>query len=411
MDDQSTQSLRLESRAEWKRNWRSALACMIGMGLGGSVTLPIFSLFILPLQHEFGWSRSDIANVFAAGFVTALLAPLVGALIDAVGVRRPLLMGLVSIALCYVGLAMMDGQLAVFYILVCLLLWTGLATTGMPYAKIISQHFDRARGVALAVSRSGMAIATALLPIVLYFLITTIGWRSAYLAMAAMIVCLNITAVYMWVRDPDHGADNSVVRVPRPAMAWGRVLRDKQLILLCAIAVFGYAPTIALQTQLQPLIVDRGFGGSFAATMVGTLGVASFVGALVTGALIDRFDARLVGLVFALLSAVGGALLLANVASTGLLVVAIVLIGLGLGAEIDLLAYLVSRIFGVAIFASVFGIISCVLSVAVAGWSMTLGYTYDLLGSYAPFLMLITGTYLVAGLLYPALAKGVQRLA
>ena len=86
-------------------------------------------------------------------------------------------------------------------------------------------------------------------------------------------------------------------------------------------------------SQLQPLLVGKGIARATAANMVGAAGAASFVGALVTGVLVDRFWAPAVALVFACGSATGTCLLALNGSLDGLVGLgAITLIGLGLGA-------------------------------------------------------------------------------
>lgn len=400
----STVTPKRAMRDEWAMHWRAGLACMIGMGLGGSVTPTIFSLFILPLQQEFGWTRGQITMVFTAGIVTAILGPLVGRLIDRKGVRRPLLVGIVAMAACYAGLSMMSGSLGLYYGLYALLHWFGLAATGLSYSKAISQRFDRSRGFSLAVVRSGMAISNALLPILLFFVIDESGWRSGYAAMAALIVLFNLTTAYLWIRDPVDNRDRAS-RDTQSAASWTSFLLDRRTMMLCTIAMLGFAPSIAIQTQLQPLLVDRGQEGLVAAAMIGVLGASSFIGALITGVLIDRFNAIHVGICFALLSAAGCALLTSGTIGSAGLLLCIVLIGLGQGAEIDLVAYLVSRIFGHEGFSSVYGIIACALSLSVTAWSMSLAFSFEHFGTYGPFLWVVAAGYVLTVVGYVFLGR------
>ena len=78
-------------RAEWRENWRAGLASFVGTGLGGAIAPALFSLFILPLEEAFGWSRSQITLAFTFTMIGGLSAPFVGRLIDRLGPRKPLL--------------------------------------------------------------------------------------------------------------------------------------------------------------------------------------------------------------------------------------------------------------------------------------------------------------------------------
>ena len=112
-----------------------------------------------------------------------------------------------------------------------------------------------------------------------------------------------------------------------------------------AMALVSAAMTSLIATFV-PMLQDRGYGVESAAWMAGSFGVAIVVGRVLVGSMIDRWWAPAVGFAFLLPAAIAVAVLAVVPLSAPATVACIVLAGLAAGAEVDLLAYLVSRYFG-----------------------------------------------------------------
>src|SRR5712692_5931037 len=101
--------------------------------------------------------------------------------------------------------------------------------------------------------------------------------------------------------------------------------------------------------HLVPLLTDRGVSPGIAALAISVAATGSFVGRLGCGYLLDRVFAPYVAVGFFGGAALGIGLLWSSVGSA-LAFVAAVLLGLLVGAELDLMAYMVSRYFGLRAF-------------------------------------------------------------
>jgi cyanate permease len=151
--------------------------------------------------------------------------------------------------------------------------------------------------------------------------------------------------------------------------------------------------------HLSPLLTDRGVSASSAALAASMLGMASFVGRLLTGFLLDRFFGPRVGFCLCT-AAAGGILLLARAGATAPGIAAAVLIGLGVGAEADLTPYLLTRYFGLRSFSTLYGFTWTAYAIAGAAGPVWMGKVFDATGSYASLLTLLSGATLIsAGLL------------
>ncbi|MYM00368.1 MFS transporter, partial [Novosphingobium sp. FGD1] len=185
--------------AEWSANWRTGLAAFIGMGLGTSITPTVFSIFVMPLQAAFGWSRGEIALANLASILSGIAAPFAGRLIDRTGTRRPLLASIVIVVLGWAMLGSMTGGIWQFYLFYAALSVGGLVTTGLGYSRVICATFTKSRGFSLAIGRGGLSMMSAVLPIALYAIISAYGWRWAYLSLAALTLFISLPIAWLWI--------------------------------------------------------------------------------------------------------------------------------------------------------------------------------------------------------------------
>ena len=144
------------------------------------------------MQDEFGWTRGQQAWYHNASIVAALLAPFIGAFVDRVGVRRVLLPAIVLLSVCYVALANLTPSILHYYVAMAGLVLVGMATTGVSFTRAVTSWFDQSRGLALAVSRFGLTIAGASLPIVVNSAIQSYGYAGGYYAMAAVALLIGL---------------------------------------------------------------------------------------------------------------------------------------------------------------------------------------------------------------------------
>lgn len=391
---------------EWRLNWRVGLAAFLAIGLSHGAYQSLSSLFVLPLQEAFGWSRSQIAFAHYSSLVVALAAPFFGRAVDRFGARRIMLGGMIMSVLIYVGLAAMNGSLALFYMLSVLAGVIGLSASGLTCSRVVSQHFVRSRGFSLAVARSGLALASAALPTILFAIIARFGWRAGYLAEAVLVLVVALPAVWFWIGHSRSPAGTGRLHPDPDLPSWLHLLRDRKVWFLCLGAGLGYAPATAIMTQLQPLLISKGVDAGSAAALVGMAGIASFVGALVTGSLVDRFWAPGIAFLFACGSAAGTCMLAWHGTIEGPLAgLAILLIGVGLGAEIDVVAYMVARYFGIRSFSTLYGMTVFFIAFSGAVGASMLGIAFDRHGNYDSALLGIAASFMAAGCIYLLLGR------
>ena len=177
------------------------------------------------------------------------------------------------------------------------------------------------------------------------------------------------------------------------------MLTRRFLALTLAGFCFALVVVPAVVTMV-PLLAANGISTGKAAAIASSVGLASIFGRLNIGLLIDRMPARFVAAGCACLPAVGYGILLARPGSAGAATVAALVLGLALGAELDILAYLVSRYFPIQNFGILFGAIGGFVTLAGSTGPMALNAVYDHTHSYQPALWALLPLCAVAALLF-----------
>ena len=370
----------VSQRSEFGRAWTVILAAAVGVGLG-TTGLPIYTTgqFIRPLEAAFGWSRS--ASTGGLIFLTigsVLMAPIIGTLIERFGVRRVAMLAQVGLCLGYFGLTLNGGSLGGYYAGWAVLAVLGAGTSPIVWTRAVASWFDRGRGLALGVTLCGTGVVAVVGPGVIGGIIAAYGWQAGFYALSAAQLVIGLPLVFLLFRARDEGpraaADAASLSgaTVTEAMTSSRYWRLLVAFFLISVVVGG------LIVSLPPMLADRGIPLADAGRALGLLGFAIIAGRLTIGWLVDRFPARVVAPVYVLLPALSCTLLAQGVAVTP----SILLIGLSAGAEVDLLAYLMSRYFGMRHYSKIYGWALSAFSAGAGMGPIFAGRVHDLTGTY-----------------------------
>lgn len=346
--------------------WYIAAASGVGLACGiATVVASTFGVFLGPIRAEFGWSQSEAFwAIFAVTLTSALLAPVVGGFVDRVGARRVILASFVCEALILASFSLQTTSLATFYLRYIVLAILGLGTTHVAFARVISLWFDRRRGLALGIALAGIGVGGFLWPLLSQYLIQLYGWRNAYVVLALVIACVAIPLVAWVVRDTPEALGQAVDgdASPRAAdaasPAAGVSLRQAARmplywLMLGTFFLIGVSVQ-SVMLHIVPLLTGRDMPPMLAALAQSMLFGALVIGRLATGWLMDHFFAPRVALAFLLAPITGIALLALGAGGTAAFAAAL-LVGLAAGAEVDVLAFLTGRYFGLKHFSSIYG--------------------------------------------------------
>ena len=402
--------------------WWVLLAASIGQIFGASNIL-LFSLgvFTRPLQAEFGWNRAQVA--FGATIILwsmVVLSPIQGYLIDRFGTRRVNLTTLPLFAAGLAGLHFLPPNIAVFYAAWFLITLFGIVLWSAPYNKVVAAWFDQRLGVTLGIANAGQGVGTALIPPFTQFLVSSFGWRWAYVGLG-LIMVIPFLFNLLLLRDkpadkhllPDGAQAKPGPQLNAASVEAGYTVREctRQPVfwlILVSFLLIGFMAGFIITGQV-PMLIDRGISPAKAASVGAVFGIGVVLGRLSVGWLVDHFFAPYV-MIGSMLCPVIGLVMYATGDASGTVFLWAALIGLGVGSENDLLGFSIARYFGRKSYGKLYGIYLCSFQLGAGLTAAALGALRTAYGSYSPGILVIAGGIVLVMLLSSRMGPYVFRV-
>ena len=389
---------------EWRDAWRPGVVALIAGAICWQMWISVSSLFVEPMQAAHGWSRGDIAYGQSVVLFCAFAAPLIGRQADRVGVRKVLLIGVSAMAAMYLILGTMGDSLTVFYLIYTCFALAGVSTTGMTFTRLVNRAFIHNRGTALAVSRLGIAVSSAVAPLLIYQVISHLGYRAAFVTLAVLLVAVALPLIFFWA--PAHegppGTKGAAYSKPDP---WRALLKQPKVLLICLAAGLNYGPVLSMLMHFKPIGISKGLDPQLAVEALSMIGVATIFGALLSGFLVDRIWAPIVACILNLLPAIG-CIALSQISDSKIAVFACAfLIGIGQGAENDIVAFMIARYFGMRNYGAIYGLGIISMGVFNSTCNAFTGWSYDHFGNYNPGLIEAGVSFALAAVCYLAMGR------
>ena len=393
------------------------LGCFLGMmGSSGSMLFTSIGVLIKPLSEEFGWARDQIsygATLITFGIIIGLLTS--GFLIDRFGARRVLIVSvLMSIIVVATG-PLYVSSLPLFYTMLVLASIVGGPTNTSGYARVIASWFDRRRGLFIGINACGMGLGFAVAPFITDMAVTAAGWKAGYYAIALFMFLVALPSVLFLVIDKPRdvglevdgvekaGPEGDESAIDEPSLSLKQAASTGTfwlMIYIVAVLAFALQGTLI---HLVPLLIDRGIESSTAALVASSVGLSMGVARMIVGYFLDHvFAPRLAMVVFSLASM--SIMLIVFTDYLPLYFLAAVLIGFGLGAEGDLMAYMVSRYFGMRNFAAIFSSVFSFYILGTGAGPAMFGRSFVEHGNYLQIHFISFGLMISAIILFAFLA-------
>ncbi|HEV8471276.1 MAG TPA: MFS transporter [Methylomirabilota bacterium] len=348
-----------------------------------------FAVLYLPLVHEFGASRAEVAAVHS----TVLLlggfgSPLIGWAFDRLGPRRIFQYGAVLSAVGFVA-ASHAGSLPALALTYGLVGGLGLCMLGSQANLMVAAlWYPRARGRAIAVADLGTGFgAFAFIPLG-QALVTTLGWRATLLVWAALLLAV-VVPLNMLQRLPAASVrprDAAVGETRRAEFTLRSALRSSAFWWLVLMRFCGACAFPLMNTHMVAYAIGHGVAPEAAATALGAVSLVSLAGRLTTGWLADRLG-RAPTLTLAYASAAAGIACLALMGTTGArgwLVAYVALYGLAQGSSGIVASAAAADAYAGRAFGAIYGWMSLAVGPGEALGAWAGGRIFDVSGSYAP---------------------------
>ena len=395
--------------------WWLLAGSVVAMALGSGVSFWAFGLYVEPFEDDFGWSRAEVSFAFSIALLSGGVAgPLIGRWIDMRGPREVILVGAVMTALTYALLAT-SSELWQWYAFSAV---NGVFRQMMffiPFQALISRWFARRRAMALSILGTGFSLGGVVVVPAMRLVIDSAGWQASFLfsglATAAIFLPLGLLLVRNRPSEVGARADGApAVEANAPAEALSGVslrtaLATPHFWLIGVALLFFFFGLFGMLVHQIPLYESFGISRGDAAAIVSITAAAGMFTRLAFGFIADRVG-RFEHLVIAMCAALGAgmAALLLDSGPAGISVFVVLwVIGTGGGPIIE--AILLTRMFGLAHFATILGAIVVVEEAGLVISPTVAGAIFDATGSYELALLLFGGTFAVAALLFAVVAR------
>ncbi len=380
--------------------WVIVAAAFMAQFVAVGVQTSVAAVFAPEIVEEFGWSRAEFFFADTMGqLILMVIAFLLGPRIDRFG-ARPIMLS--AAVICIPSLVLMSQVEEYWqYVLVRgVLLVTAASVSGFLVVSIaVSKWFVVKRGQALGWTSMGVSMAGLVWPtFTAVVLIEPLGWRTAWVVLAACYAVIFIPSALLMRRRPeDHGMlpDGGPTQL-KPAQiqmaerdASTSLTRDEALrtssfyliVLIFGISVIGI---FALLLNGVFFLREHGLSASQAPLAVGAFSLFSMLTKPPWGWALDRWDTRVVGFISFAIGALGFVLVI-NAGPTGnwwLIAAALAVMGAGIGGNIPIQDMFWAEYFGRRYLGAVRAIGFPVAMGINAMTPVLVALSYDIIGSY-----------------------------
>jgi predicted MFS family arabinose efflux permease len=385
---------------------RSAWIVAVGAAVGltvcfGPAFIASFGLYVKPIAAEFGWSRTQVSAIYAlVSVIGAVGTPFLGFALDRYGSRSIVVIASILLPLALLTLPFMPPSYFAFLGAGVVLGLVSIIASPAPYVSLLPQWFSARLGRAVAVAMFGSGLGQLGLALIHGRLLAVLPWRTSWILVAGLVAVVGIATALLTARDRPSvlAARRSHQAMDIAGAPLGQALRSATFWTAALSFFLVQMVTSAMLTHLGPLLTDRGWSIAQAAGLVGMIGLFSVAGRALSGALLDRYGFRPLGLLIFPLQGVG-CLLLASADGGAAPFIAAALIGLGYGVEADMLPWMLRRTFGLRCFGRLYGIAFGVVQLGSMFGPLAMGLSFDRLGSYATGLVFLASLSVLATLL------------
>jgi MFS family permease len=384
--------------------WWIVMGATAAFALNGGLYFYGFGAFFDSLLREFGSSRAALSGVVSLSRLEhGLMGPVGGFLVDRLGPRRVMLIGIVLTGSGFILIGRV-ASLSSFYVVYVLLVAIGAGLGfSTPLLTAVGNWFIRKRSKAFGIALSGVGLGGFLVP-PLRWAISQYGWRITAFGSGLVIWAVCIPVALLMRHRPERygyladGATEISMAGPgaeEPGFAAREALRTRAFWLLSAAFSLRVLVTGAIALHLMPFLLDIGFSWPMASGALGSVALISVAGRFGFGSLGDAFDKRYVMTALFVLMALS-LWLLANTTQLWQVVAFLVLYAPAYGGLAVLMQATRGEYFGRQAFGTIMGFMSLVLMVGTISGPLFAGYVYDVAGSYRFAFMVFAALCLIA---------------
>lgn len=287
----------------------AAVSFLALLGAAGFRSAP--SALILPLEDEFGWTRSELSVAVGVNILLfGLTAPFAAALMERFGIRRVVTVALLLIS-AGAGLSIFVTQSWMLVLTWGVLIGLGTGSMALVFAALIADRwFLKRKGLITGVLTAGSATGQLIFLPIVATVATDQSWRTASLIIAGLaLAVVPITAIFLRNSPADlgmtpYGSPADALPTPPPKSLVNPAKRAIQVLgraakvrtfwaLVAGFAICGATTNGLIGTHFIPSAHDHGMAEPVAAGLLAVVGIFDVVGTIASGYLTDRVNPRI----------------------------------------------------------------------------------------------------------------------
>ena len=354
-----------------------------------SIALPD-SVYQLPVTEALGVSRTEFSLIFSIRSVTTLLGNLVyGRIYRRWGTGRMMLCGSALMAAAYV-LYSQANSIWLFYVGAVIYGAGNTMMSATTLTVIMNSWFTRAAGLLMGIVFAGSSFGGALLSPLAAKNIARFGYSGSYLFTAGMaVVCALPILLFAYERRQETlpAAEEETPLQKQQPLSW-RGFFSLPVVPAALALCFVLGLTIyPMEVSIAAHLADRGFPADFSAGVLGMCLLVSAVGKILLGSLYDKYGINatiIAGFGFFL----GGAALFTVMNSYLLVYAFIAVFGMSIASIVSFAPFLAKSILSAQDYGAYAGLFSAVVAAGNTVGFIAMGRSYDMLGSYIPYVVL-----------------------
>ena len=299
----------LKRRFPFFYGWIILVASGLAIFISGPGQTYVVSIFIDPMLDDLGWSRNLYTGLYTGGTLTAALAmPFMGRLVDKYGGRVMLTAVAIAFGFATVLIGTITSPVHLFLGFVAIRA-LGQGSLHLIATTLAAMWFVRRRGRAMALTALASPASQAVYPVVAFFLISSIGWRNAWISLGAVIWAVLIPVGFIFVRRSPESVgllpDGAIRPTSSPSVKasapistddWtlSEAMRTRTFWMLLFVGSSMSMVSTGLTFHHISLFVSKGFEPGLAAGVLSFVAPMAVIGTFVAGFLNEKLPNRFI---------------------------------------------------------------------------------------------------------------------